>query len=62
MLCVCWEGVCFRVLSVCPGLIIYFCIFMFYVLTVLLLKGMGESFILSEDEPLTPNIDGVMAL
>jgi len=28
----------------------------------MLLKGMGESFILSEDEPLTPNIDGVMAL
>ena len=26
------------------------------------LKGMGESFLLSEDEPLTPNIDGVMAL
>ena len=25
-------------------------------------KGMGESIILSEDEPLTPNIDGVMAL
>ena len=28
----------------------------------MLLKGMGESFILSEDKPLTPNIDGVMAL
>ena len=28
----------------------------------MLLKGMGESFILSKDEPLTPNIDGVMAL
>ena len=28
----------------------------------MLLEGMGESFILSEDEPLTPNIDGVMAL
>ena len=27
-----------------------------------LLKGMGESFLLSKDEPLTPNIDGVMAL
>ena len=35
---------------------------MFYVLTVLLLKGMSDSFILSKDEPLTPNIDGVMAL
>ena len=40
----------------------FFCIFIFYVLTVVLLKGMGESFLLSEDEPLTPNIDGVMAL
>ena len=28
----------------------------------MLLKGMGENFILSKDEPLTPNIDGVMAL
>ena len=28
----------------------------------MLSKGMGESFLLSEDEPLTPNIDGVMAL
>ena len=28
----------------------------------MLLKGMDESLILSEDEPLTPNIDGVMAL
>ena len=28
----------------------------------MLLKGVGESFILSEDEPLTPNIDGVVAL
>jgi len=26
------------------------------------LKGMGESFLLSKDEPLTSNIDGVMAL
>ena len=25
-------------------------------------KGIGESFLLSEDEPLTPNIDGVMVL
>ena len=29
---------------------------------VFLLKGMGETFLLSKDEPLTPNIDGVMAL
>ena len=28
----------------------------------MLLKDMGESFLLSEDEPLTLNIDGVMAL
>ena len=28
----------------------------------MLWKGMGESFLLSEDEQLTPNIDGVMAL
>ena len=28
----------------------------------MLLKGMGESFLLSDDETLTPNIDGVMAL
>ena len=28
----------------------------------MLLKSMGESFLLSKDEPLTPNIDGVMAL
>ena len=27
-----------------------------------LCKSMGESFLLSEDEPLTLNIDGVMAL
>ena len=39
-----------------------FCIFIVYVLTVMLLKGMGEGFLLSKDEPLTPNIDGVMAL
>ena len=49
------------ILSVCPGLI-FFCIFIFNVLTVVLLKGTGFSFLLSDDEPLTPNIDGVMAL
>ena len=37
-------------------------IFIFYARFVMLLKGIGESFILSEDEPLTPNIDGDMAL
>ena len=39
-----------------------FLYFHFYVLPVVLLKGMGEGFLLSKDEPLTPNIDGVMAL
>ena len=28
----------------------------------MVLKGMGERFLLSKDEPLTPDIDGVMAL
>ena len=28
----------------------------------MLLKGMGERFLLFEDEPLPPDIDGVMAL
>ena len=42
---------------------IYFFLFSFFMPDFgMLLKGMGESFILSEDEPLTPNIDGVMAL
>ena len=44
------------VLSVCPGLI-FFCIFIFYVFTIVLSKGMSESFLLSEDKSLTPNID-----
>ena len=34
----------------------------FYVLTVVLLKDMDESFLLSEDEPITPNINGVVAI
>ena len=37
-------------------------ILIFFALFGMLLKGMGERFLLSEDEPLTPNIDGVMAL
>ena len=40
---------------------IIFFLFSFFMFG-MLLKGMGESFLLSEDEPLTPNIDGVMAL
>merc|ERR1711966_548823 len=41
---------------------IYFSFFIFYVLFGMLLKGMGERFLLFKDEPLTPDIDGVMAL
>ena len=41
---------------------IFFSVFIFYACFGMLSKGIGESFILSEDEPLTPNIDGVMAL
>ena len=41
---------------------LFFSIFMFYAGFGMVLKGMGESFLLSKDEPLTPNIDGVMAL
>ena len=40
----------------------YFFCFHFYALVGMLLKDMDESFLLSKDEPLTPNIDGVMAL
>ena len=40
----------------------FFPIFICYAYFDMLLKGMGESFILSEDEPLSPDIDGVMAL
>ena len=35
---------------------------MFYVFIDVLLKGMVESCLLSKDEPLTPDIDGVIAL
>ena len=44
------------------GQLIFFSVFMFYAWFGMLSKGMGESFILSKNEPLTPNIDGVMAL
>ena len=40
---------------------LFFSIFIFYALFGMLLKGMGESFLLPEDEPLTPNINGVVA-
>ena len=51
-----------KLLSVWGQLINFPPIFIFYAYFGMVLKGMGESFILSEDEPLTPNIDGVMAL
>ena len=40
----------------------FFCILIFYFANGVQLKGMGESLLLSKDEPLTHNIDGVMAL
>ena len=52
----------FCVLSVWGQEIYFFSIFFFYALFGMLLKGMGERFLLSKDEPLTPDIDGVMAL
>ena len=50
------------ILSVCGQAIYFFSIFFFNALFGMLLKGMGERFLLSKDEPLTPDIDGVMAL
>ena len=47
-------------LTVCLPWTNTFLYFRFYVLTVALLKGMGERFLLSKDESLTPNIDKVM--
>ena len=49
-----------RLLSVWGGLTFFY--FHFYALFGVLLKSMGESFLLSDDEPLTPNIDGVKVL
>ena len=40
----------------------FFCIFIFYFASGVQLKSMDEIFLLSGDEPLTPNIDGVVAL
>ena len=40
----------------------FFSIFMFYALFGMLLKGMVENSLLSKDELLTPDIDGVMAV
>ena len=53
-----------RVHTYCPfgvNKIIFF-LFSFYARFGMLLKGVGEAFLLSKDEPLTPNIDGVLAL
>ena len=50
------------VLSVWGHLIIIFLFSFFYARVGMLSKCMGERFPLSKDEPLTPNIDGVMAL
>ena len=50
-------------LSVWGQLIFCFSIFIFMPdLACYYIKGMGKSFLLSKDEPLTPNIDGVVAL
>ena len=48
--------------TVCLGSTNIFFFFQFYACFGILSKGMVESFLLSKDEPLTPNIDGVMAL
>ena len=40
----------------------FFPILFFYALFGMLLKGMVENFLLLKNEPLTPNIDGVIAL
>ena len=52
----------FYLLSVWGQLICFFSIFNFYAWFIMLFKGMDERFLQSEDEPLTPNIDGVMTL
>merc|ERR1711966_504211 len=44
------------------GVNYFFPYFHFYALFGMLSKGIGERFLLSKDEPLTPNIDGVVAL
>ena len=49
-------------LSVWGQKIYFFSIFLFYALFGMLLKCMGERFLLSKDESLTPDIDGVMVL
>ena len=41
---------------------IFFLFSFFHALFGMLLKDMGERFLLSKDEPLTPDIDGVMVL
>ena len=51
-----------NILSVWGGLNIFFSIFIVYAWFGMLSTGRSESFLLSKYEPLTPNIDGVMAL
>ena len=51
-----------RVLSVWGQEIYIFSIFIFHALFGMLLKVMGKRFLLSEDEPLILDIDGVMVL
>ena len=55
-----WVGL--HILSVWGGLNYCFPIFIFYAWVGMLLKSMGKSFLLSKDEPVSLNIDGVMAL
>ena len=50
-----------HILSVCPQQN-YFFLFSFFAWFGMSLKCMGESFLLSKDEPLTPGIDGGTAL
>ena len=49
-------------LSVWGQEVYIFSIFIFYALFGMLLKGMGERLLLSKDEPLFPDIDGVTVL
>ena len=48
--------------TVCLGSTNIFFYFQFYAQFGISLRGVGKSFLLSKDELLTPNIDGVMVL
>ena len=57
------QGLYENVDTVClPSTKLFFSVFVFSALFDMLLKGMVESCLLSEDELLTPNIDEVMAV